>query len=74
MLEVRIPKWNQESFYPLPMITYDTNELVCSGFENTQSNISCFLQRGRDFDTIKLLRPLKKNADTTEDGDAEDSD
>ena len=54
-LSVRIPKWNQESRYPFPIVSYDQGALKCSGLVNTkQGDIDCFLIPGRDFDIVKL--------------------
>lgn len=56
------------------MITYDTNELTCSGILNTRENIDCFLERGNKYDMVTLFKPLKKKVEettsTTADGTA----
>ena len=47
-LEIRIPKWNQESSYPFPIISYEQDALNCQGLVNTkQGNLDCFLIPGR---------------------------
>ncbi len=60
-LSVRIPKWNQESQYPFPIVSYDQGALKCTGLTNTkQGDLECFLIPGREFDIVKLQQPLQK--------------
>lgn len=58
-IQITLPKWNQESNFPLPMITYNRDELKCTGVsENAKSTFDCFLKRDKLSDTLSLRAPL----------------
>ena len=55
-IQITVPKWNQESTFPLPMITTKRDELKCSGVSaNAKANkIECFVRPGTASDTLFL--------------------
>ena len=67
-LQVDIPKWNRQARFPFPMITYDPDELTCTGLINAKAQVNCFLQRGPLIDIVKLFQPLEKDLTPNEDG------
>lgn len=64
-IQITIPKWNLESSFPAPMITYNRDELTCSGVSaNAKVEFDCFLKRESGSDMLSLRAPLIANPDT----------
>ena len=65
-IELTLPKWNQASRFPDPIINY-REDIVCSGILNTKETFDCTLYKGSTKDTVVLHDSLVAETET-EDG------
>jgi hypothetical protein len=65
-IELTLPKWNQASRFPDPIINY-REDVVCTGILNTKETFDCVLYKGSTKDTIVLPDSLMAEQET-EDG------
>ena len=65
-IELTLPKWNQASRFPDPIINY-RQDIVCTGILNTKETFDCTLYKGSTKDTVVLHDSLVAET-VTEDG------